>query len=62
MSSHLVRSTHCHTSAEGVPEPPKTIILVVSWTASGIIMALATLGVVFAIVCMVLTCVLWNRR
>ena len=50
------------TSAEGVPEPPKTIILVVSWIATGVITALATLGVVFALVCMVLTRVLWNRR
>jgi len=51
-------------SAEGIPEPmpPKTIILVVPWAATGVIFAFTALGVIFALVCSVLTCALWNRR
>jgi len=50
------------SSAEGIPEPPKTIILVVPWAATGVIFAFTALGVIFALVCSVLTCALWNRR
>ena len=50
------------SSAEGVPEPPKTVILVVPWAASGVILAFTILGVIFALVCIVLTIALWKRR
>ena len=49
-------------SADGIPTPPKTIILVVPWAATGVIFAFTALGVIFALVCSVLTCALWNRR
>ena len=50
------------SSAEGIPEPPKTIILVVPWAATVVILAFTALGVIFAFVCSVLTCALCNRR
>lgn len=49
-------------SADGVPEPPTTIILTVSWLAAGFIIAFAFMGVIFALVCIVMTCALRNRR
>ena len=53
---------HLTIAIDGVPKPPQVVIHAVPWIAFGFTTFLCICGIVFAVVCIVLMLVLWNRR